>query len=152
MFFAAMLMWAQASAGAPATELPGWMAGCWVAENEGSRSEECWTVPRGEMMLGSNQTFRGERTLSFEHMRIERVDGGLVYIAQPGGEPPTRFMLQATRVGRELRDGLLFVNIDNGYPQRILYWREGDDLLAEIAFIDGRETVRWTFRRPGRPA
>lgn len=141
---------AQAEPVAQPIALPSWMAGCWItdADSLGVRSEECWTVPHGEMMLGSGHHFNGTRTLSFEHMRIERVDGSLVFVALPGGETPTRFALQATRVGEELRDGLLFVNVDNGYPQRIRYWRDGAELHAEIAFIDGRESVRWRFRRP----
>lgn len=136
------------AAGAEAVALPGWLAGCWISGGEGdARTEECWTAPRGSMVLGSGHGFTGTRTRSFEHMRIEQVDGSLVFVAQPGGSPPTRFALQATRVGTELRDGLLFVNVANDYPQRVQYWREGDELVAEISQIDGSNAMRWRFRR-----
>ncbi len=133
------------------TALPIWMAGCWITEADasGARSEECWTVPRGEMMLGSGHHFNGARTLSFEHMRIERVDGALVFVALPGGETPTRFAGQPSAANDGQGDSVLFVNVDNGYPQRIRYWRDGEQLLAEISFLDGRERVRWRFRRAG---
>lgn len=152
MFMPLLMMLAGAAQVEPAAvpiALPTWMAGCWITQPnaDGQRSEECWTVPRGTMMLGSGHNFDAGRTVTFEHMRIEQADGSLVFVALPGGQNSTRFMLQATRVGDDLRDGLSFVNLDNGYPQRILYWRDGEELLAEIAFIDGRERVRWRFRR-----
>lgn len=138
------------AADAEAIVLPNWMAGCWVSESVGdARTEECWTAPRGSMLLGSGHSYEGPRTRSFEHMRIESVDGTLVFVAQPGGSPPTRFTLQATRVGTDLRDGLLFVNVANDYPQRIQYWREGAELIAEISQIDGSNAMRWRFRRAG---
>lgn len=138
------------AADAEAIALPGWMAGCWISEGEGdARTEECWTVPRGSMLLGSGHAYAGSRTRSFEHMRIERVDGSLVFVAQPGGSPPTRFALQATRVEADLRDGLLFVNAAHDYPQRVQYWREGAELVAEISLIDGSNAMRWRFRRAG---
>lgn len=135
---------------AQAVALPDWMAGCWVSEGDGdARTEECWTSPRGSMLLGSGHIYAGPRTRSFEHMRIESVEGSLVFVAQPGGSPPTRFALQATRVGADLRDGLLFVNVENDYPQRVQYWREGAELVAEISQIDGSNAMRWRFRRAG---
>ena len=135
---------------AEAIALPNWLSGCWISEGEGeARTEECWTAPHGSMLLGSGHNYAGPRTRSFEHMRIERVDGSLVFVAQPGGSPPTRFVLQATRVGAELRDGLLFVNVENDYPQRVQYWREGAELVAEISQIDGSNAMRWRFRRAG---
>lgn len=135
----------------PPMALPIWMAGCWITEANasGARSEECWTVPRGDMMLGSGHHFNGARTLSFEHMRIERAEGALVFVALPSGETPTRFAMQPSAANDGQGDSVLFVNVENGYPQRIRYWREGEQLIAEIAFIDGRERVQWRFRRAG---
>lgn len=127
-----------------AVPLPNWLAGCWIAGGaEGAGTEECWTVPRGSMVLGSGHNFVGPRTRSFEHMRIESVEGSLVFVAHPGGSSPTRFALQATEGG----NGLLFVNAENDYPQRVHYWREGAELVAEISQIDGSNAMRWRFRR-----
>lgn len=154
---AAALAWAGVGDAAPpgdsnagdAIALPGWLAGCWMADGDaGAHTEECWTVPRGSMILGSSHSFAEGRTGWFEHMRIEQQDGSLTFVAQPRGAPPTRFPLQATMVGPDLRPGLLFVNAANDYPQRIVYWRDGEDLLAEISLIDGSRAQRWIFRRP----
>ena len=38
-----------------------------------------------------------------------------------------------------------FTNPAHDYPQRIRYWREGDKLIAEIALIDGKRAVSWTY-------
>lgn len=133
-----------------AIALPNWLAGCWISQGEGeARTEECWTAPHGAMLLGSGHNYAATRTRSFEHMRIERVDGSLVFVAHPNGAGPTRFALQATKVGPELVDGLLFVNVENDYPQSVKYWREGPELLAEIAGNDGSNAMRWRFRRSG---
>jgi hypothetical protein len=144
--------------------LPAWMAGCWMSEAQGTQTEECWTAPRGDMLLGSSHVFVDAinvtqpghrtsdevRTVSFEHMRIVREGGTLVFIAQPGGAPPTRFpaSVVTTRNGEE---NLIFANSGHDYPQRISYryvharhW----ELTAEISMADGSRPQRWTFRRP----
>lgn len=124
--------------------LPGWMAGCWLTDPAGGpRSEECWTAPRGAMMLGSGHMFEGGKTLSFEHMRIEREGPSLVFVGQPGGATPTRFALEMQRPN-EVR----FLNEAHDYPQRITYRLVNDVLEAEVAMKDGTGSMRWTFRRP----
>lgn len=125
-------------------ELPAWMAGCWELR-EGERwAEECWTVPRAGMMMGSGRTGTGERTASWEFMRIERGEAGLTFSASPGGAPWTSF--SASEGGA---DGLVFTNAANDYPQRVRYWREGETLNAEISLEDGSRAMRWSFRRMG---
>ncbi len=136
---------------ASASPLPGWMAGCWMTAGEGSCTEECWTVPRGAMMLGSSHTFEGGETRWFEHMRIEREAEGLVFIAQPGGSPPTRFAIAATPVGADGQPvGVLFVSAEHDYPQRVHYFLDADGaLVGEISMMDGSRVQRWVYRRAG---
>ena len=38
--------------------LPAWMAGCWVHVQGERWTEECWTTPRGGVMLGSGRSGR----------------------------------------------------------------------------------------------
>jgi hypothetical protein len=130
-------------------DLPGWMAGCWMTDAaEGRRSEECWTMPRGAMMLGSGHLFESGRSLSFEHMRIVREGGSIIFIAQPGGAPPTRFTLERqVAPGGEAAPQVRFVNAANDYPQRVTYRLVGGALEAEIAQKDGSHPMRWTFKR-----
>jgi hypothetical protein len=42
-----------------------------------------------------------------------------------------------------------FVNAVHDYPQRIRYWREGEEMFAEISLADGSKPVRWRYRRLG---
>lgn len=123
--------------------LPRWMAGCWLTEaGQPRRMEECWTMPRGSMMLGSSQTFDAEKTRSFEHMRIVRDADGLAFIGQPDGAQPTRFTLD-----RQSATELSFVNAAHDYPQRITYRVVDGELVAEIALLDGSKPQRWTYSR-----
>ncbi len=144
---------AQADEGETGQQLPGWMAGCWMTQDEGSSTEECWTVPRGTMMLGSSHTFDGSETRWFEHMRIVREGGALVFIAQPGGVPPTRFAMAAAPTGTDGQPvGVLFVSAEHDYPQRVQYFLDADGaLVGEISMLDGSRVQRWVYRRAGAP-
>lgn len=123
-------------------ELPAWMAGCWEMRDGARWAEECWTAPRAGLMMGSGRTGTGGQTASWEFMRIERGDDGPIFSASPNGEGWTSFASAENSVGR-----IGFVNPANDYPQRVLYWREGELLAAEISLEDGSRSMRWTFRR-----
>ena len=140
---------AQAVGGETGQALPGWMAGCWMTAGEDARTEECWTVPRGAMMLGSSHTFQNGETRWFEHMRIVREGSGLVFIAQPGGVPPTRFAMAAAPVGADGQPvGVLFVSAEHDYPQQVHYFLDADGaLVGEISMMDGSRVQRWVYRR-----
>lgn len=119
---------------------------CWEMREDERWGEECWTKPRGGMMLGSGRTGDGDRVVSWEVMRIEVVaDGGLTFSASPGGRSWTAFASVVDPDG-----GVTFVNTANDYPQRVRYWRDGELLNAEIALEDGGRPTRWTFRRMAR--
>lgn len=127
----------------------GWMAGCWEQRDGDRWTEECWTAPRGGLMLGSSRTGRGDTILEWETLRIERdVPNGegpvvrLAYFAAPGGRAWTRFAWSSNE-----GPGVTFYNVANEYPQRIRYWRDGDQLMAEIALEDGGKPRRWRFRK-----
>lgn len=146
--FAAAPLEAQ-DAGEPA--LPAWMAGCWEMREGDRWAEECWTIPRGGMMLGSGRTGNGDRVASWENMRIALAEPNgegpvlrMAFIAAPGGTGWTVF---GWRPADE--EGVTFHNAANDYPQRVRYWRDGDLLKAEISLEDGTRATRWTFRRMG---
>ncbi len=139
----------------PPARLPAWMAGCWVDSEGTSWNEECWTTPRGGIMLGSGRTGRGDQLDSWETMQImldapER-DGSraaLAFYGSPRGERRTMF---EWKPGAGEGDGIGFENPAHDYPQRIRYWRAGNRLEAEIAMLDGSRAIRWTYRRAGSP-
>lgn len=125
-----------------APALPGWMAGCWEEVSGERWTEECWTVPRAGMMMGSGRSGTGEKTANWEVMQIVlETPAAMAFFAAPQGKDRTRFVLVAGG------DGLTFTNPANDYPQRIHYRREGEFLLAEIAMLDGSKPMRWRYRR-----
>ncbi len=142
LFIAALPLPAQPQA-TPA--LPGWMAGCWVETKGEAWTEECWTIARAGLMLGSGRSGQGDRLGTWEVMQIIAApDSSIAFFAAPGGVGRTRFVRASGGA-----DEVIFINADNDYPQRIRYWREGGALNAEIALQDGSKPMRWSFKRTG---
>jgi hypothetical protein len=128
-----------------AADLPNlaWMEGQWCTPLVNARQTcENWGPARGGTMLGTSQTLRDGKTGDFEFMRIELADGAAVLYAAPRGAPAVPFRETA----REAR-GISFANPGHDYPQRIRYWRRGDELVAEVALNDGSRPRRWVYRR-----
>lgn len=127
----------------------GWLSGHWCGGDDGETIEESWLPPRGGYTLGVSRTMRGEKRTAFEFLRIEPVDGVPTYVAQPGGQAPTRFKRSA---GGE--QWVRFENPEHDFPQRIEYRRSGDQLVASISGPGdgGKEmTIPFELRRCGRP-
>ena len=121
----------------------GWLAAVWVGENGKSSIEERWSPPAGGAMLGVSRTVNSSGRMSgFEYLRIVERDGGLVYVAQPGGRSPTEFVL--TELFPEYA---VFVNPRHDYPQRIVYELVDEETLnASIGFAKGRLQVSEYYR------
>lgn len=108
-----------------------WLAGCWEGTlSNGATYEETWLAARAGSLLGVARMSRGDVTMSFEFLRIVDDHGTLVYFAQPGGRPPTRFT--ATEVSAS---SVTFANPEHDFPQRVLYRRAPPDSL--VARIEG---------------
>ena len=135
-------------AAAATAELPEWMEGCWEQRSEQHWTEECWSSPRGGMMIGYSRSGEGGVLAEWETMQIihEETDDPavvkLAFWASPGGAGRKMF---AWVPGKQ--PGVTFFNLENDYPQRIRYWREGADLLAEISLQDGSKARRWLYLR-----
>lgn len=122
-----------------------WMAGSWSGEEGGTRSEEHWTRPAGGLMLGLHRDLRDGRA-GFEFLRIAETGEGVVYLASPGGREPTAFPLLESSPGRAV-----FANPEHDFPQRILYWRDGDDLCAAVeGSVDGEMARQEWCWQPSR--
>lgn len=133
----------------PATPIQGaladiaWLAGAWVGTRNGQSIEERWSPPLGGAMLGVSRTVRRDRMVGFEYLRIVERDGSLVYIAQPGGNPPTEFVLTELEKGRAV-----FKNPLHSFPQRIVYeLTEEGGLTARIGFANGGDYQPFEFKR-----
>lgn len=124
-----------------------WLAGAWVGtRSSGSTIEERWSPALGGAMLATSRTVNATGRMSaFEYLRIVERDGGLVYIAQPGGAPPTQFVLTDLSAKHAV-----FENPRHDYPKRIVYELSADGrLTATIGFMKGGTPRRFEFKREG---
>jgi len=129
------------TASAPSPDLS-WMAGYWLDCSSGREVSETWSDPRGGLSVGHAVTVQRDR-VSFEVSHIGLSPQGFAYIAQPGGAPPTVFVLAESGPGRAV-----FANPENDFPTRVIYERDGDALKARIeGEIDGQaRSMEWNFR------
>lgn len=108
-----------------------WLAGRWDLDNGPQHTEEIWTSPASDLMLGMSRTVRDGKTTSFEFMRIVSRPDGIFYVAQPHGKPPVEFPLRAW-------DGAEATFVNPGHEDhlsRIVYRRNADGSLT--ARIEG---------------
>ncbi len=106
-----------------------WLAGNWGGDGQPVVVEERWTPAAGGAMLALSRTIKGERMVAFEFLRIVERDGGLVYIAQPNGRPPTEFVLTSL-AGQTAT----FENRAHDFPKMIRYsLKPGGTLEARIS-------------------
>jgi uncharacterized protein DUF6265 len=131
-----------AEATAQLTDL-GWLSGSWKLEANGKTVEEHWTAPAGGAMLGMSRTIKSGKMTEFEFLRIEQRDGSLVYIAQPGGQPPTEFPLAEVTSNE-----VVFANLQHDFPQKIRYRRNADgSVTARIEDESGKKGMDFKYVR-----
>jgi hypothetical protein len=121
-----------------------WMAGSWTGESRGVQMEEHWTAPKGNSMVGIHRDVGKGRTILFEFLRIEQQGDQLVYLSMPNGRSPaTPFPLKEISGTR-----VVFENPNHDFPQRVVYWKDGNDLRARIEGTQngktGGEEWRWS--------
>lgn len=129
-----------------------WLAGTWVGM-KGARGmggtttfEERWSPPLGGAMLAVSRTVSRDKMVAFEFLRIVERDGGLVYIAQPGGRTPTEFVLTEFS-----KTKAVFENPRHDSPQRIVYELSAEGgLTASIGMTKGGTPRRFEFKREGK--
>jgi len=98
-----------------------WLSGDWELRNGETYTEEHWTAPLGGTMIGMGRTTARNKTVYFEHLRIESRADGVYYVAQPQGQAPTEFRaieLDANHV--------VFSNPEHDFPKRIIYRKNAD--------------------------
>jgi len=139
-----MLVAAPALAQSPNAASLDWMAGTWMQVRGDETVTEAWLGPRNGMLVATNLTSSAGGHKSFEFIRIADTPRGLSFFASPGGRPPVEFRLAEAGERR-----VVFENPDNAYPRRILYWRDGDALMARIEGTMKGEArhEEWRFTR-----
>ena len=141
---AALLLSSHALAQAPAkVESLDWMAGNWVNESARGKVAETWLGPGNGLMVAVNLSTFANGRKTFEFLRIAETPTGISYFASPGGQPPTEFKLKEAGDRR-----VVFENAAHDFPQRILYWREGESLCAAVEGSMNGETAseRWCWK------
>ncbi len=126
-----------------------WLANNWVGtRSSGSSIEERWSPPLGGSMLAVSRTVNTSgKMVAFEYLRVVEREGGLVYIAQPGGIKPTEFVLTELNPTRAVFD-----NPRHDYPKRIVYELSAEGMLSTtIGFLKGGTPRRFEFKREGQP-
>lgn len=117
-----------------------WMNGYWINQENGNSSEELWSTSDGGMMIGLNRSVYANGRSSFEFLRIVESEDKVMYLASPGGQSPTPFTLTET-----LNNKAVFENMENDFPQRIIYSREGNTMTARIEDASGEKGMQWTW-------
>ncbi len=125
-----------------------WLSGVWSGTRGtgGAISfEERWSPPKGGAMLATSRTVNRDKMSAFEFLRIVEREGGLVYVAQPNGAPPTEFVCTELSAKRAVFD-----NPRHDYPKRIIYeLADGGALTATIGFMKGGTPRRFEYKREG---
>lgn len=121
-----------------------WLSGNWIQCFGPNVVEERWIGPSHSVIVGANLTHR-PNGVSYEFLRLAPGDGGqLALHVQPSGQAPTEFPLAQAGTMR-----LVFEKLDHDFPQRVIYWREGEKLRARIeGMVDGSlEGFDWHYAR-----
>ena len=129
---------------AAALPMPTFLSGCWEQRREEGRwTEECWTDPRGGLMIGSGREGKGDLVRHWEWMRIERsADGTVTFYGSPKGAPAVGF-----NAVQSDENSITFVNSAHDFPQRVRYVRSAAGIDAEVSLADGSKANRWKYRR-----
>ena len=140
-----------AAPGVPAAGPPGgelekiaWLAGCWTSDAGGRQVDEQWMKPLGGTMMGMSRTVVDGKTIESEVLLIRATGSDVSYVARPSGQPEASFKLVTGTAG-EAR----FENPEHDFPQRIVYWRDGEKLCARTeGTIKGKaESEEWCYER-----
>jgi hypothetical protein len=125
---------------------PDWISGYWLSCDGGRETAESWIGAGTGTLLGTNLSGGG-----FEFLRIAaNEDGGFSYYSMPNGaSPPTAFAMTSHADQRAV-----FENPQHDFPQRIIYERDGDVMVARIEGpMNGRtESMQWRFQRAEQDA
>jgi len=122
----------------------GFMTGHWIQKTDKEEVQENWLGPRGNLMVATNLTMTAGRGPSFEFLRIGVKDGKVIYFASPGGRPASEFPATAIT-----GNSVVFENLARDFPQRVMYRRDGDALIARIeGKLQGKDaSEEWRFTR-----
>jgi len=125
-----------------------WLAGHWTRAREGGLMHESWQPPQNGVMRGNSWMTRdgSDAEIPFESLCLLQLGDDVYFVAHPRENAyPTAFRMIESGESRAV-----FENTAHDFPQRILYERADDELLAAIEGpgSDGQtRRVEFPFRR-----
>ena len=131
-----------------------WMSGRWVDDSGGNLSEEVWTAPSGDSMMGMWRLVAGGKIKIFELLSIQSQGDGIVmrlrhfnpeFVAREDRDKPVELTLVGWNwKGREARfEGPA---VGGSGQVTITYRRSSDDTLACTLEKEGKKE-EFSFRR-----
>ena len=126
------------------TDQLSWLTGCWERRTRTGTVEEHWSSSAGGMLHSYGRTLRNDSIVDYEFVRIFSAGDTLVYEANPSGQQRAEF-----RAVSPFSPELVFSNPAHDFPQRVIYRRSGDSLLARIEGMRGGQlrVVHFPYRR-----
>jgi hypothetical protein len=120
-----------------------WMSGTWIHADDRQRVMETWVGPANGLMVGANMTAWTSGRSAFEFMRMGDTPEGVSYYASPRGRPAVEFRAKELSGHR-----VVFENAEHDFPQRVIYWKEGEVLAARIeGMVKGQQkSEEWRFK------
>jgi hypothetical protein len=96
--------------------------------------------PEGHTMLGMSRTVVDGKTTEWEFLMIREGAKGLEYVAKPSRQPEAVFTATTASAS-----DVVFENPAHDFPQKIMYTRTGDALVASIEGPMNGKTRRIDF-------
>ncbi|HEX7086512.1 MAG TPA: DUF6265 family protein [Vicinamibacterales bacterium] len=147
---------AQPAAGRATLADLAWIAGHWVSGESGTLSEEVWTAPHGDSMLGMWRLVRDGESRVFELMAIVQTPDGPLFRLRhftrdfvAWEEKDQAIALPLARRGAD--EAVFEGSGTDGKPLRLTYQRAGSDVLR-VLLEHGSERQQFEFRRAAAPA
>lgn len=132
------------------------LSGSWRSFDGDDLSEEVWTLPHGDSMIGTFRMTAADGSLKLQE--------SLAIVAEPGGTFLRLRHLDPKMVSREEKDAPIVLALESHDDQRavfrcvsgsrslatITYWRVEQTLHSEVAFTpeSKREPLTFSMRRP----
>lgn len=129
-----------------------WMSGRWIDESGGNLSEEVWSAPAGDSMMGMWRYVKGGNVAIFEILTITLEPGGIVlrlrhFDPDLVGREDRATPVELSLVGWKEREATFEGPAVGGSGNvRLTYRSPSDDELVSVLDKDGRKQ-EFTFRR-----
>jgi hypothetical protein len=124
---------------AGAADLPAFLTGCWAGTSGAITFEEVWTRPAGGSLMGISRTFKGQRIIESEFMRVDLRGGELVFTPRIGTrQAPVEFRMKS-----QTDTEVVFENAAHDFPQRVIYRAGAGGLTGRI---EGTTKGRFRFQ------